>query len=371
MKNVLLSYCILSCLLIGCNKSSSAQKQGQDPMEPTNQNDQHKSANPAQKSNIIRLVKHQVMDTEGTAMVASTYLLPTDWTVQDKLYWEYRDPTVPIRFQSMMQNADGSMRIQIYPDVRASWYTGPAGTNGYRPPSDIITGMKDLIKVERKGKNIHYVGQKILSDADNHNPSARQKYQSGVINIEYDDNGQTYEEEFYGRLDISDIVTPTVYGNSEAIIWGASGLTSFRALKGKLGESRKIAQTVSSSARLTKPFYNKLAQVLQLLSDQTYAQIFQAGQISRIISQTNDQMIANIDASYRQSQQSADRMNAQFSDYIRGVDRYTNAGSDVQLPSGYDNAWVNDRGEYILTNSTGYDPGRDYDGSWKQLQRQN
>ncbi len=371
MKKVLLICSILSGLLIGCNKSSSAQKQGQDPMEPTNQNDQPKSGNNAAKTNVLRLVKHQVMDTEGTGMVASTYLLPTDWTVQDKLYWEYRDPTVPIRFQSLMQNGDGSMRIQIYPDVRASWSTGPAGTNGYRPPSDIITGMKDLIKAERKGKNISYVNQKILSDADNHNPSARQKSQSGVINVEYDDNGQTYEEEFYGRLDISDIVSPTVYGNSEAIIWGASGLVSFRAPKGKLEEARKIAQTVSSSARLTKPFYNKLAQVMQLLSDQTYAQIYQAGQISRIISQTNDQMIANIDASYRQSQQSADRTNAQFSDYIRGVDHYTDAGSDVQLPSGYDNAWVNDRGEYILTNSTGYDPGQNYDGNWKQLQRQN
>lgn len=371
MKNIFLAGSILSYILTSCTNPASTQKQGQEQMESNNQNNKSTTGNPASKAKVLKLVKHQVMDNEGTGMVASTYLLPEDWTVQDKLFWEYRDPTVPIRFQSLMQNADGTMRIQIYPDVRASWYTGPAGTNGYRPPSDIITGMKDLIKTERKGKNINYVSQKILSDADNHNPSARQKSQSAVLNIEYDDNGQTYEEEFYGRLDISDMITPTVYGNTEAIIWGAGGLVSFRAPKGKLEESRKIAQTVSSSARLTKPFYNKLAQVLKILSDQTYAQIYQAGQISRIISQTNDQMIANIDASYRQSQQSAERANAQFSDYIRGVDHYSDAGSDVQLPSGYDNAWVNDRGEYILTNTAGYDPGRDYDGHWKQLQRQN
>ncbi len=371
MKKILLACSFISCFNFACTSNTKENTTSQSPSPQDIEKGKQNESGSASKPAILKLVKHQVMDIEGTGMVASTYLLPADWTVQDKLYWEYRDPTVPIRFQSLMQNSDGSMHIQIYPDVRASWYTGPSGTNGYRPPSDIITGMKDLIKAERKGKNINYVSQKILSDADNHNPSARQKSQSGVINIEYDDNGQTYEEEFYGRLDISDVVTPTVYGNTEAIIWGAGGLVSFRAPKGKLEESRKIAQTVSSSARLTKPFYNKLAQVLQMLSDQTYAQIYQAGQISRIISQTNDQMIANIDASYRQSQQSADRAKAQFSDYIRGVDHYSDAGSDVQLPSGYDHAWVNDRGEYILTNSTGYDPGRDYSGNWKQLQRQN
>ncbi|MEO7291476.1 MAG: hypothetical protein ABIW34_00125, partial [Ginsengibacter sp.] len=109
-------------------------------------------------------------------------------------------------------------------------------------------------------------------------------------------------------------------------------------------------------------------QVIQLLSDQVYAQIYQAGQISKIISATNDQMIANIDASYRQSQQTSDRINNQFSDYIRGVDRYTDGGNEIKLPSGYDNAWVNDRGEYLLTNTPGYQPGND-DGNWKPLQK--
>ena len=142
-----------------------------------------------------------------------------------------------------------------------------------------------------------------------------------------------------------------------------------RAEKGKLEDCRKIAQTVATSAQLTKPFFNRLAQVMQLLSDQVYAQIFQAGQISKIISQTNDQMIANIDHQYQQIRQASNRTNDAFSDYMRGVDRYSDGSTEIQLPSGYSNAWINDRGEYLLTNTTGYDPSRDFNGTWKPLER--
>lgn len=109
--------------------------------------------------------------------------------------------------------------------------------------------------------------------------------------------------------------------------------------------------------------------MIQVLSDKVYQQIYQAGQISKVISQTNDQMIANIDASYQQSQKAYDRVNNNFSDYIRGVDRYGDGETQIQLPSDYNSAWVNGKGEYILTNTTGYDPSADYGGNWKPLQK--
>lgn len=80
-------------------------------------------------------------------------------------------------------------------------------------------------------------------------------------------------------------------------------------------------------------------------------------------------MLANIDASYQQSQKAHDRINDSFSNYIRGVDRYSDGETPVRLPSGHSNAWVNNKGEYILTNTTGYDPFVNYGGNWKQLQK--
>ncbi len=362
MKKILISYSCLLIVISGCSQVSKSKEENKQ-----------QGKQPNIKGVVLRLTKHEVMDNEGTGMVASTYLLPQNWRAEDKLYWQYNDPTVPIRYKGLLQSGDGTMVIQSFPDVRASYGNGPSGTYGYRPPNDIIYGMKDLIKAERKGKNIQYVDEKILSNTpqNGYQQGAQVKAlnQTGVIRIEYDDNGQRYEEEFYGQLDISDIITQTALGNSEGIIWGASSMYACKAPKGKLDDCRKIAQTIKSSARLTLPFYNKLSQVMQLLSNQSYQQIFQAGQISKIISQTNDQMIANIDASYNQTQKAYDKINNNFSDYMRGVDRYSDGGTQVQLPSGYSNAWENDRGEYILTNTQGYNPGTEFNGNWKPLQK--
>src|SRR5262245_36867327 len=78
-----------------------------------------------QPSDLIKLVQREVVDREGTGLAASTFLIPADWTVNDRLYWEYNDPTWPIRVKATMHNADNTMSIQIFPDVRAVYATGP------------------------------------------------------------------------------------------------------------------------------------------------------------------------------------------------------------------------------------------------------
>jgi hypothetical protein len=354
-------------LLSAC--SQSQVNTTSDHSTPSSETTMEKGKPGTIPKDLIKLTQRQVIDKEGTGLIASTYLLPSDWTVQDRLYWEYGDATLPVRFKAALQSSDATMGIQIFPDVRAVWSSGPSGVSGYRPPADIISGMKDLIMAERKGKNISYVNQKVLFNQSQNTNQGRQNTQGGVIQVQYEENGHTIVEEFYAKLDIAEMSTPSMMGNMTSVIWAASGMYACKAVTGKLDDCRKIAQTVASSARITKPFYNRLAQVIQLLSDQVYARIYQAGQISKIISQTNDQMIANIDASYRQSQQASDRTNQQFSDYIRGVDRYGDGSSEIQLPSGYDNAWINDRGEYILTNTADWNPGTDFNGNWKQLER--
>ena len=139
-----------------------------------------------QPTDILKLVQRQVIDKEGTGLVASTYLLPSDWTVQDRLYLEYGDATVPVRFKATMQSGNGDMGIQIFPDVRAVWSSGPSGVSGYPPPSDIITGMKELIRQERKGKNISYINQKVLLNQSQNTNQGKQNVQAGVITITYE-----------------------------------------------------------------------------------------------------------------------------------------------------------------------------------------
>lgn len=64
-----------------------------------------------------------------------------------------------------------------------------------------------------------------------------------------------------------------------------------------------------------------------------------------------------------------DRIHLRFSQYIRGVETYRAPdGHPIELPSGYNNAWTNNLGEYILSNSPNFNPNVQLKGNWHQLQ---
>jgi hypothetical protein len=54
---------------------------------------------------------------------------------------------------------------------------------------------------------------------------------------------------------------------------------------------------------------------------------------------------------------------------LRGVETYIDPSSNsrVELTSGYQGAWTNGVGDYVLTDSPGFNPARDLGGSWTEL----
>ncbi|MBK9222711.1 MAG: hypothetical protein WBO31_14645 [Saprospiraceae bacterium] len=359
--------CIIS-YFFACGQSSSKQE------KPEQENKVNYSRQETKNSNYLKLNKHEILDREGTGMVAFTCLIPEGWNVKDQLYWEYNDATLPIRYKGLFENPPQNLQINSFPDVRAVYSSGPTGTSGYPPPRGILQGLKELVKKERG--NIQF---KITEEKRIHQSPSQSGYlqgsaiqsnsESGFLRIEYQENNQTLEEEFYGQLDISNMSSQGMV-NLHSTIWAANNLYSVKAPKGKLEACRKIALTIKASSRPTLQFYNKFIQVTKILSDVVYQRIYQAGQISKIISQTNDQISKSISDSYWQTQKSNERVNNQFSDYVRGVDRYTDGNQTlIQLPSGYQNAWVNDRGEYILSESSSFNPNTEFNGNWKVLQK--
>jgi hypothetical protein len=77
--------------------------------------------------------------------------------------------------------------------------------------------------------------------------------------------------------------------------------------------------------------------------------------------------------SWQQSQESRDRIAHAFSQAIRGVETMTDPrhGTRIEVPSGYNAAWVNNYGEVLLSNEPNFDPNRSERGgsTWTPLQR--
>jgi hypothetical protein len=189
---------------------------------------------------------------------------------------------------------------------------------------------------------------------------------AGKIRIAYAVNSQPVEEDLYA------VVTTTVIAGMNPL-YNQIGerVHGMRAAKGQLDDQTKIMQTIVTSARPNLQWYNRYMQVCQQLTQQQMQRIRAAGELSRYISQTHNEISDMMMKSYENRQASEDRINKNWSQYMRGVDEYYNPVEQraVELPSGYKNAWVNGNGEYIVTDSVNFNPNVELKGNWQQLKK--
>jgi hypothetical protein len=66
-----------------------------------------------------------------------------------------------------------------------------------------------------------------------------------------------------------------------------------------------------------------------------------------------------------------DKVSQKFSDNTLGIDRYSDphGGGEVELPSGYTQAWSNNNGEYILSESPSYNPNENSNLHWLPMEK--
>jgi hypothetical protein len=127
---------------------------------------------------------------------------------------------------------------------------------------------------------------------------------------------------------------------------------------------------MASSARLSLSWYNRERQAAATCEQIIKGEQATVMKISHIIAQANDEITETIRTTYEHRQAVLDGVNERFSEYIRGVQTYRGAdGQRIQLPSGYRQAWVNNRGEYLMSDSATFNPNVELrEGSWRPLQ---
>jgi hypothetical protein len=76
---------------------------------------------------------------------------------------------------------------------------------------------------------------------------------------------------------------------------------------------------------------------------------------------------------YQNRQATYDRISENFSQTIRGVDSYYDPIEQrpIELPSGYNNAWTNSLGEYILSDDSSFNPNVGLNLNWQRMELRN
>jgi hypothetical protein len=163
----------------------------------------------------------------------------------------------------------------------------------------------------------------------------------------------------------------TLSGWKTNIMWGVNNIASFRAEKGKLDANARIFQTISDSLKLNLQWFNTYVQVVEYLIKANIQKINSVGQLGSIIAQTGSEIRQeNLDL-YNQREAVNDSISNQFSQYVRGVDNYYNPieGTNVELPTGYNNVWVNGSGDYVLSDNPNYNPNVGSNQNFQRLDK--
>ena len=87
----------------------------------------------------------------------------------------------------------------------------------------------------------------------------------------------------------------------------------------------------------------------------------------------NDEVTDRIRQSYDTQNRMHDRVFQQWSDATLGVETYSDpaGGGDIRLPGGYNHAWINRNGEYIVSDNPNFNPNVGSNLSWEELRKKN
>jgi len=364
-------------------------------------------------ASVIQLDSVECTD-QHMSMEAFTITMPSDWIFDGGITWRAERPLLPASLDFSVTASDGSLSLECFPDEAYFWVEGEgllipydygpelraiysAEYQGYwqsQPMSapDYITevllpryrgDVTDLqvVEISPLGEN-DFLPQ--LENLLNQRPSgllARSTdVDAAMAYVKYSENGRTFEEEL-----MSTIIVDTFYTTPEieqmfgvrmvSTFWFADGLWSLRA-ENLSPENAKLLMTALSSFRWNPSWLDNYSQLLADLWQQHLQ-----GVMNRhgIVTQTQEEVTQMITTTFANQDATMEKISNEWSNVIRGVEVYdpdpglaefeTVGEPSVELPNGYDYAWTNKLGDYILTDSASFNPNVDLETgyTWTQM----
>jgi len=339
------------------------------------------------KADVQTFVTYKYIDPM-TGTEAFRLLIPKGWKAEGKITWS-ANPALPAQSRFRFYNPGGSEELNFFPTQAYFWTnnqlslsTNPPGTLRFGTlvmrPLDLHTAFTSVIipQIRSKVSGIRIIEQQGVPELaqiarGEPTPGVRSSADAGKIRIQYGGNGRTMEEEIYAAVSqfVTDMPPSGFSGGYFINYWYIDYVFSFKAEKGGLSSRSKVFQTMIYSVKVNPRWYAKVVNVKEMLVQQAIRGIKAVGRIGEMAARASSEMRADQMRSWEQRQQSQDRIAQNFSDYIRGVDRFHDprAGKEVELPSGYGRAWANDLGEYVVSDSPSYNPNIGSNQHWEEL----
>jgi hypothetical protein len=343
-----------------------------------------------QKEGVLRLKKFSYMDRQGIGGEAFSLLIPSEWEFQGGITWKLDNPGMPAVAEFTVRNPKGFEALEVFPNQAMFWTnnqmllaTFPAGARYFgaevRPVADPANALTEIVLPRFRGNvsGLKIIHQKNLPElaralgAGSSQPGVETFGDAAKIRIAYLKNGVPMEEEIFAVVEGFSFGFQSMQGMITNTNWFVDYIFSFKAKKGELDANAAMFQTMVDSFKVNPDWFNKYNQTVNYLIQAQIQQIRSMGELSRIISQTSNEISDSMMKSYQERQQVYDRISENFSEYVRGTEHYNNPieGREMELPGGYNHVWTNSGGEYIFTDNPNYNPNVGSNINWEEMQK--
>ena len=329
-------------------------------------------------------------------VVALRFLAPTDWRIEGGVRWN-----LPLQCQAELATVhvralapEGDLGFEILPSRVWRWSDDPtevdywrmsAGPGNqcaiappmaaadflaeslpgtFRPPFEVV-GVEPL--PEMAAALAAEAQQLVAMNTPFQTDAAR-------LRVRYDD-GATEEWLTAGVLQMAMQVMSSgaaMQGRMEMTtqyISSASRVFGFRAPAGRLDEQERLFATMVASVQVN-PAWD--AALNRLALNLAQIQIQSAAERSRIWSEAAAEVSRIRMEAWENQQASQDRIAQAWSQTMRGVETFVEPGgaATVELQSGFDNAWSNGVGEYVLSDRPSFNPNTVFSNqNWTRMER--
>jgi hypothetical protein len=341
--------------------------------------------------NLLRFKNFSYVDQQGTGIEAFSFLMPSDWKFEGGITWILDNPAMPSVTAFRVYNSKGKEEFEVFPNHCFFWTTN-LQLLGMFPPGSRYFGsiVKQPLTAQKALRNIilpeqrrGFQGLIVLKDENvpelpaalGAGKQAQGPASSGAtgakLRISYSTGGVPVEEEFYAVVESITFPVRGAFGTTYNTIWYIDYIFSFKAEAGKLESNTQIFQAITSSFKVNPKWFAKYNNVIEYLAKQQITRINSVGEFSRMLSQMSDQVREDKMEQFKASGDVYDRVSQQFSDNTLGIDRYLDPheGKEVELPSGYDHAWCNNNGEYIVTDNPNFNPNEGSNLDWEPMKK--
>lgn len=356
----------------------------------------------------LRLKRVEIVDRHGfeKPMTAMSMLVPTDWSFDGQIHYAQKigDPADLVRLSFRTASPDGRLAIEMFPGWSWTWADDPmirqamqnqnamtaqlgrartevgpplsardfltrvavprlrpgAKVLGVEPIPDVDAGLQEQVKQAQATAASAGVQMRLRAD----HARARLQLPGGK---------QPGEEWLTAVVFTRATAMPSLnratgqMGQSAMYQCSAESLFGMRAPPGELEANQKLYRTVLSTVRLDPAWQ---ARVSQVQANMAASNVQSARDRSKIIAQSAEDTSRAIREGYENRQHALDRSNERWSDAMRGVQNFHNptTGENVKLSNEYAHAWVSGNGEYVMSDSPGFNPGQVLQGHWTQLE---